>query len=147
MSGGPAGNLLAPGSAVPTQSSAIAAFFSDGGAFPSVVDAFFSNREALSSDAAAFFSNSGALSSDAAAFFSNDEAFSSVSGGLWGDGEGLNGWGEVRSSDGGWKVMTFASSRRACEPASFCRRYPPNVQHSAEGAIKPLFRPTLLQPE
>ncbi|MDP2834376.1 MAG: hypothetical protein Q8Q28_13990, partial [Pseudomonadota bacterium] len=33
-------------------------------------------------------------------------------------------------------------TRRADEPASSCRRYPPNAKHSAEGAIKPLFRPT-----
>ncbi|MDP2831810.1 MAG: hypothetical protein Q8Q28_00630 [Pseudomonadota bacterium] len=38
----------------------------------------------------------------------------------------------------------LSSTRRADEPASSCRRYPPNVKHSAEGAIKPLFRPTLL---
>jgi len=36
------------------------------------------------------------------------------------------------------------TTRRADEPASSCRRYPPDAKHSAEGAIKPLFRPTLL---
>jgi len=36
------------------------------------------------------------------------------------------------------------SKRRADEPASYCRRYPPNAKHPAEGAMKPLFRPASL---
>jgi len=41
-------------------------------------------------------------------------------------------------------IHLVGSPRRADEPASFCRRYPPNVKHTAEGAINLLFRPTLL---
>ena len=34
---------------------------------------------------------------------------------------------------------------RADELASSCRRYPPHDRHTAEGAMKPLFRPTSLR--
>jgi len=41
-------------------------------------------------------------------------------------------------------IIYAHSPRRADEPASYCRRYPPNAKHSAEGAMRPLFRPTSL---
>jgi hypothetical protein len=42
------------------------------------------------------------------------------------------------------QVVRNNSKRRADEPASYCRRYPPNAKHPAEGAMKPLFRLTSL---